>query len=228
MKRRRNQTDAFVGRIEGLRFPNTFNPYAEICSVHDRPNAAVVRRENLRRVVRAALENGVDSVWIARDLGYRGGRRTGLALTDEFHLVAHAKLLRSGPLERATNGPPVIERTALVIWRMLQLLNAPVFLWNVFPLHPHEPEDPLTNRNHSRAERTACQPLLLWVLQHLNPKKVVAIGRDAKLALDDINANATAVRHPSYGGQNDFVRDIATLYGLSSPRVADDQQQSMF
>jgi hypothetical protein len=111
---------------------------------------------------------------------------------------------------------------------MLQLLNAPVFLWNVFPLHPHEPEDPLTNRNHSRAERTACQPLLLWVLQHLNPKKVVAIGRDAKLALDDINANATAVRHPSYGGQNDFVRDIATLYGLSSPRVADDQQQSMF
>jgi uracil-DNA glycosylase len=228
MKRTRSEIDAFVRQIEGLRFQNAFNPYAETCSVYDRPTAAFVRRQNLRRVVRAALENGVESIWIARDLGYRGGRRTGLALTDELHLSAHAKLLRSAPLEQATKGPPVTERTALVIWRMLQLINSPVFLWNIFPLHPHEPDDPLSNRNHNRAERTACQPLLLWVLHQLNPKRVVAIGRDAKLALDDVNARATAVRHPSYGGQNDFIRDIATLYGLPAARVTEYGQQSMF
>ena len=214
MKRRRNETDAFLAQIELLRFENAFNPYAQTCDLCDRPNAAELRRQNLRRVLNAVLENGVESVWIARDLGYRGGRRTGLALTDEVHLPSHAKLLKSAPLQRATNGPAVSERTALVVWRMLHLVNAPVFLWNIFPLHPHEPNDPLSNRTHNRAERSACQPLLFWVLQHLNPKRVIAIGRDAKIALDGINVKAIAVRHPSYGGQNDFIRDINMAYRL--------------
>jgi uracil-DNA glycosylase len=227
MKRRRNEAEAFVGQIERLRFDNTFNPYAETCSLCDKPNAADLRRQNLRKVLNAVLENGVESVWIARDLGYRGGRRTGLALTDEVHLSAHANLLKSGPLQRATKGPAVSERTALVVWRMLLLINAPVFLWNIFPLHPHEPHEPLSNRNHTRAERTACQPLLLWILQRLNPKRVIAIGRDAKLALDGMDAQIIAVRHPSYGGQSEFVHDIAAIYRLPSYRIAGSAQLPM-
>src|SRR5208282_1608832 len=195
MTRRRKETDAFVDQIETLRFENTFNPYAETCDLCDRPNGAELRRQNLRRVLSAALENGVESVWIARDLGYRGGRRTGLALTDEVHLASYAKLLKSAPLHRATKGPAVGERTALIVWRMLLLINEPVFLWNVFPLHPHEPHDPLSNRTHNRAERSACRPFLLWVLQHLNPTKVVAIGRDAQGALNELGVETIAVRH---------------------------------
>ena len=158
MKRGDNKTNAFVTQIESLRFKNAFNPYAEICDLCDRPNAAELRRQNLRKVLHAAVENGVESVWIARDLGYRGGRRTGLALTDEVHLQSHSKLLKSAPLHQATKGPAVGERTALIVWRMLNLINAPVFLWNIFPLHPHEPNEPLSNRTHNRAERSACAP----------------------------------------------------------------------
>ncbi|WP_439952990.1 hypothetical protein, partial [Escherichia coli] len=84
----------------------------------------------------AALAGGVDSIWIARDLGYRGGRRTGLALTDEAHLSAHAGLYGQLPLARATRGPAMTERTATVIWQVLRDLRRPIFLWNVFPLHP--------------------------------------------------------------------------------------------
>jgi hypothetical protein len=226
MARKGDKADKFVGQIEAMHFQNAFNPYAETCCFCDKPDGAELRRENLSRVLKAALERGVESVWIARDLGYRGGRRTGLALTDETHLLPHANLLKSAPLRRATRGPAVSERTALNIWRMLMLINKPVFLWNIFPFHPHEPHDPLSNRSHNRAERTACLPLLLWVLQHLNPKRVIAIGRDADITLRDISVQASNVRHPSYGGQNEFIRDIAEIYHLSSASVREDPQKS--
>ena len=226
MRHRHTETDAFLGEIEALRFKNAFNPYAEICDIYDKPNSAELRRQNLRSVLSAAIENGVGSIWIARDLGYRGGRRTGLALTDEVHLASHARLLKSAALHRATKGPAIGERTALIVWRMLSLVDEPVFLWNVFPLHPHEPQEPLSNRNHSRAERAACQPFLFWLLKTLAPKKVVAIGRDAKNALDEIGIRAFAVRHPSYGGQNDFVRDVTAIYAQSWPAETASAQNS--
>ena len=56
----------------------------------DGPDAPAIRRSNLGLVLEAALAGGISSLWIARDLGHRGGRRTGLALTDEVHLPAHA------------------------------------------------------------------------------------------------------------------------------------------
>lgn len=208
---------AFVSALAELRFANTFNPYAERCEAHDYKDAPAIRRYNLALVLEAAMLNGVDSVWVGRDLGYRGGRRTGLALTDEVHLGHHASLYGTLPLKRATRGPAVSERTASVIWQVLRDLNRPVFLWNVFPLHPHEPEDPFSNRCHTRAERQACRPLLTCLLDVLRPKTVIAIGRDAQLALGDLGITSEKVRHPSYGGQTEFLDAIYRCYGLARP-----------
>lgn len=215
MNRRQKEVAAFVTTVSQLQFENTFNPYAQICDVWDVSNGAELRRENLSRVLNAALTQGVKSVWIARDLGYRGGRRTGLALTDEFHLDLHARLLKTAPLARATKGPAVAERTANIVWRMLQSINEPVFLWNVFPLHPHSPSDPMSNRSHSRAERIACRPVLTWILEKLQPQRVIAIGRDAQLALKELDIESIAIRHPSYGGQGEFIEGLETTYGLA-------------
>ena len=85
--------DEFVTFVAELKFDDAFNPYSDTCADFDRPDAAAIRRGNLAKVLEAALATGVESIWIARDLGYRGGRRTGLALTDEAHLNAHARLL---------------------------------------------------------------------------------------------------------------------------------------
>lgn len=208
-------SSTFVRKLAKLQFKDAFNPYSDGCEEFDRGDAPRIRRTNLQLVIDAALEASVESLWIARDLGYRGGRRTGLALTDEAHLIDHAHLYGNLPLRRATLGPVVAERTARVVWQTLKEIDQPVFLWNVFPLHPHEPNDPLSNRCHTRAEREACRPLLIWLIANLQPKLIVAIGRDAGIALTDMGVAAEQVRHPSYGGQAEFIQGIRSLYGLS-------------
>lgn len=208
---------AFIDDLARLRFPGAFNPYAESCPDFDVDDAPRIRRENLRLVLEAAAARGVDSIWVARDLGYRGGRRTGLALTDEAHLSAHADLYGSLPLARATRGPAMAERTAKAIWQVLRVVGRPVFLWNVFPLHPHGADGPMSNRCHNRAERLASRPYLEWLIAELRPRTVVAVGNDAAAALSDLGVSAVQARHPSYGGQGDFLARMRELYALPTP-----------
>lgn len=214
----RDKAREFVRALACIRFENVFNPYADACPICDLAGAAMVRRRNLELVLTAALSATVDSIWIARDLGYRGGRRTGLAMTDDVHLCFHSELFGTPPLARATTGPAVAERTAAVVWRSLKSIGRPVFLWNVFPFHPHKPDEPMSNRCHTRAERDVCTPLLLWLLQALNPRDIVAIGRDSQAALATLGVHATTVRHPSFGGQAQFLTGLAAHYGVPLDR----------
>lgn len=50
----------------------------------------------------------------------------------------------------------------------------------------------------------------------LSPHRVLAIGRDAQLALEDLGVTAEKVRHPSYGGQAEFIAGVSTHYGLDA------------
>lgn len=209
-----NGAESFVARLADVALPNVFNPYRDVCQDHDESDAPSKRRANLTTALSAALDLDVRTVWIARDLGYRGGRRTGLALTDEAHLHEHARLLGGIRLQRATRGPLVAERTATVIWRMVTRIDEPIFMWNAFPLHPHEADDPMTNRCHTRAERDAAGWVLRDLLTLLRPDRVFTIGGDAKHSLEALGVEATAFRHPSYGGQAQFIREVETAYGL--------------
>jgi hypothetical protein len=206
----------FVSSLAKVRLPHVFNPYADRCEVHDRADAARLRRKNLELFLEAALEMRVEEIWIARDLGYRGGRRTGVPLTDEVHLEGVGRLLGGISLRRATRGPIVAERTAAVVWKVLDRIDQPVVLWNVFPFHPHERNDPFSNRSHTSTEREQTLPLLKILLKMFEPERLVAIGRDAQLALKDLGIPVTMVRHPSYGGQAEFMSGLYDLYGVAA------------
>src|SRR3546814_15079615 len=82
---------SFVKAVASLQFENAFNPYSDRCEVHDRQGAPQWRAHTLSAVIDKAAKMAVDAVWIGRDLGYRGGRRTGLALTDDIHVEQHAQ-----------------------------------------------------------------------------------------------------------------------------------------
>lgn len=205
----------FVKAVASLRFDNTFNPYADRCEVHDRYDAPQRRARALSAVIEQATKTRIDAIWIGRDLGYRGGRRTGLALTDDVNVARHAQRWNVR-VERQTKGEAVAERTAAVIWGMLDQIDEAVFLWNVFPLHPHESGLPFTNRQHNARERQAGEEILSLLVELLRPRRLLAVGNDAFGAATRIAGGfpVTLVRHPSYGGQRQFERQITELYGL--------------
>ena len=154
-------------------------------------------------------------MWIGRDLGFRGGRRTGLALTDDVRLTLHADMWGIG-YERPTRGAMMAERTASSVWRLLRRIDVPVFLWNVFPWHPHMREEPFSNRAHRSAEGRIGEEFLRELIAMLEPRRLVAIGNDAARSVRRLGSRAEVieVRHPAYGGQRQFQSQVCRLYAL--------------
>lgn len=214
MKPEASSLHPFVRSLATVRFVDCFNPYSDRCLVHDRLDAPQQRANLLSAMLREAEVRGVDSIWIGRDLGYRGGRRTGLALTDDVHVHRHAS--RWGlPAALTTTGSAMSERTATVIWNVLDDIREGVFLWNVFPLHPHEPGTPFSNRQHNARERRAGEDVLGELVERLKPNRLIAIGNDATDAVRrlELQLPILSVRHPSYGGQTQFISQMKELYG---------------
>lgn len=203
----------FVEALRGLSLETTFNPYSERCVRYDRNNAPQLRSATLRSMLETAAKREVDSLWIGRDPGHRGGRRTGLAFTDDVHLHEHAE--RWGlSIRRPTRGERVAEQTATVVWRALSRIESPVFLWNVFPLHPHKPGIPFSNRPHNAQERRIGEEFLDELIRLLQPHRLIAIGNDAAKTARRLADWRTVihVRHPGHGGQTKFLTQIGGLH----------------
>ena len=203
----------FVGRLRGLRFENVFNPYADVCPRYDLPDAPTLRRASLVAVINRALERGTDSLWVGFCPGHQGARRTGLAFTDDYALEAHGE--RWGlNLPRPTTGAWIKEPTTQDVWKELPRVEETVFLWNVFPLHPHKPGEPFSNREPNAQEFAAGREALRELVDALNPARLVAIGKVAAKEIEGAGSGreVVAVRHPGHGGQREFAAAIQGLY----------------
>jgi hypothetical protein len=202
----------FVAALAAIKLPNVFNPYSDICSIYDIAKASKVRCRNLVTYLRAIEQLESDTIWMGRDLGYRGGRRTGLALTDESHLPALEDCYPGSRPVRATIGPAIAERTATEIWAMIRQLPVPPLLWNVFPFHPHEPEEQLSNRRFTARELDAVDELNRELVEWLGIRRIICIGQDAAKYAETFDVEVECVRHPSYGGVKDFRSGVQNLY----------------
>jgi len=205
----------FVDNLSAICLPNVFNPYRDSCPTYDHQESTAIRRQNLTLFLDAMVNIGVPTLWLGRDLGYRGGRRTGIALTDEHHLQLLSETFGIVGLTKATVDTDFIkERTATEVWKALSRINQPVMLWNVFPFHPYESPDPFTNRRHTKYEFDFCSEILVQLISWLQPTEVVALGADAETAVGRLGLRCTKVRHPSYGGQTQFAAEIHQIYRI--------------
>ena len=218
----------FVKDLAAFRSHNVFNPYRDTCDVHDRRDAATRRRRILRSYLSAAESIGVDTIWMGRDLGYRGGRRTGVALTDEHHLPELSRFYPGCQSEQVTFGPAIAERTAAEIWNVLRVIEVRPLLWNVFPFHPHEEDLPFTNRRFTSSELAEAEALNHELINWLRIRRIVAIGQDAAQYAQRFGVQVTTVRHPSYGGVREFRSGMSEIYGFPLHLLEAARQQALF
>ena len=55
---------------------------------------------------------------------------------------------------------------------------------------------------------------LITIFDWLQPTKIVALGADAESAVMSVGYPCRRVRHPSYGGQGEFAREIRNIYQI--------------
>ena len=217
----------FVAALSDIRLEHVFNPYADRCTTHDLADGPAVRRSNLRGYLAAIEALETDTIWMGRDLGYRGGRRTGLALTDERHLSEVSNSYPGTSPRRATRGHPIAERTAAEIWAVLRQLEHPPLLWNVFPFHPHEEDQQFSNRRFNARELAVVNELNHELIAWLGIRRIISIGRDAAKYASSFGIEVDCIRHPSYGGVRDFRAGVQRLYG-NELRIPEASQKVLF
>ncbi|NKX56603.1 uracil-DNA glycosylase family protein [Arthrobacter mobilis] len=175
-----------------------------------------VRRRNLELYLRQMLERAPRVLLLGEAPGFRGMRITGVPFTNTAILQGrgnHFGLFGPGQgYALPADAPPVApEPTATVMWEVLAELDFLPLLWSAYPLHPHRPDRPLSNRTPSAAEVLAGQPLWLALARLFAVQVVVAVGNVAGRSVRAAGLEAPKVRHPAHGGKARFRQGLQEL-----------------
>jgi uracil-DNA glycosylase len=194
--------DGLLDDLRRARIGATFNLYTGA--------DGAVRLANLRRYLDE--RRSADVVALGEAAGYQGMRWSGIAFTSE------RDLLRWGDPYRLTSDRPAgwSEPSGTIVHRVLERLEAErrVVLWNTVPHHPHHPGRPLSNRRPSAAEVAAGAAYAERLLEQLQPRLVLAVGRIAEGVLGD---RAGYIRHPANGGATEFAAGISRALAAGGP-----------
>lgn len=169
---------------------------------------ATERRHALRSHLRKV--DAGDLVLIGEAAGWRGARQSGVPFTSAHHVGLTGTR----------------EASATVVQQALTNLRLPsrTLLWNTFPLHPHRPGEPRSNRRPTPGEQALTAALLDVAAAG---RRVVCVGRIAADAYSAASgtvvphvseasrhSRAVAVRHPANGGAPEFRAALAAAARL--------------
>lgn len=203
----------FLQLLQSKSFIDVFNPYADHCNTFDLPKAAEIRSTNLLLYLRKMVQNKPTTIWVAEALGHRGGRRTGIAMTDDRSIVKLSNLLDIQGIRPACQNN-VKEMTANQIWSQLEQLSTLEypFLWNIFPYHPHQKDNPISNRALNSYEIAETEDITRQLFDFFAFEKIVSIGKKSYQRLLHLGYEPTYVRHPSHGGSKLFKEQLKKIY----------------
>jgi hypothetical protein len=196
--------EQLLAELPRIRIGATFNQYAE-AGPDDVPDAPAIRLANLRAYL--ADRSGADVVCLGEAGGYQGMRWSGIAFTSERDLLRWGSPYAVTCAARCWSEP-----SGTIVHKVLEELGAEmrVILWNTVPTHPHRPGEPLSNRRPTTAEVEAGAPLAMRLIEVVQPRTVVAVGRIAESVLPP---GTTYVRHPANAGGPAFREGMRLILG---------------
>jgi uracil-DNA glycosylase len=200
--------DRLLADLAATTIGATFNQFRD-AGPDDVPGAPPIRLGNLRHYL--AERDQADVLAVGEAAGYQGMRWSGIAFTSE------ADLLRWGaPYRRSSRRHrPWKEPSGTIVHGLLTELDAEkrVILWNTVPTHPYEPDRPLSNRRPSRAEIAAGAIFVERLIEILNPRQLIGVGRIAAAVFGE---RALYVRHPAQAGATEFRQGMRAALALDS------------
>ena len=185
-----------------------FNLYRDRRPELDVDDAPAIRQRNVRSYLEAFDENP-PLFLLAEAPGPWGCRFSGVPITAEAQLLDPEFPLNGAPT--SLEAEPHTEYSAGIFWRTLQPVFPHFFVWNSVPMHPHDPDTPLSIRTPRRSEVREWHALTESLLDVLQPERIVGIGRKAERALTELDVEVTYVRHPSQGGATRFANGVADI-----------------
>jgi uracil-DNA glycosylase len=179
-----------------------------------RPDNAI-RRRNLRRYLGQLADRRPTTLLVGEAPGYRGMAITGVPFTNTTLMrrgIRHFDLLGTvNGYEIPDAAGVAAEPTATVMWNALVELDFLPVLWSAFPLHPHRPGDPLSNRTPSAAETAAWAWSWRPLMDVFPITSVVAVGNVSRDAFARTGMTVPRVRHPAHGGREKFTIGLREL-----------------
>lgn len=145
--------------------------------------------------------------------GHKGCGVTGIPFTSgtAFECGVHPLLKQLKPLISLPHVES--ENTATIVWEHLaSKQNTPLF-WNSFPFHPHPQSNQARNRAPTNDEIDEGVRYLREVREWYKPDVVASVGWKGMRGLTEAfpGEEFLYIRHPSFGGKNDFIRGLENV-----------------
>lgn len=193
---------SFLNRLQEFEHTDTvFNPYK--CE-----NAVNNLRIYLELLI--STENELHML-IGEAPGYKGCRITGIPFTSSEFLIKTENPWLIKIKDKLHFSEVESENTANFMWQCIEELDTtPPLLWNSFPFHPHIKGNPKSNRAPKATELKLGITYLAELYDLLKPAHMASIGRKGEQALKLAFPEQPVIyiRHPSYGGKNDFIKGM--------------------
>lgn len=178
----------------------------------------MIRLANLKKYFDRIARLSPNLVLIGEAPGYQGTRRTGVPFASE-HIItggmADVPFFAGGAgFELAYHERIHKEPTSTIMWRTISRYDTLPLLWAVYPLHPHQPGNVLSNRTPTRKEVAAAKEHLVQLIEITGVSVVLALGNTAKATLDELGIPAQKLRHPARGGGPVFAKQLADFMAL--------------
>lgn len=149
--------------------------------------------------------------------GYKGCRITGIPFTSgDIIKRANLKIFNNFQ-ENLVFEKIEKETTAKIVWEYLNEKEYLPILWNSFPFHPFHINNPNSNRAPSYEEVSEGKYYLEELINIFKPEVIASIGRKGEQTLKELfpDKEIKYIRHPSYGGKDDFLKGMNDILKFS-------------